>query len=117
MVSAAKACITLCWRDPKPPSIALWLNRVRDIGAMEDLVLSAQDRKEQYTRTWADWDQFVYSEEGRRLLRKSVWGMRCPAPRCFYFGRPPPLGIEDDSPPLLFYLFFILNLFFYLILI
>lgn len=35
IVNEAKA-----W-DPKAPSIALWLNRVRNIGAMEDFVLSA----------------------------------------------------------------------------
>lgn len=68
LVNAAKACVTLCWGDSKPPSIVLWLNKVRNIGALEDLVISAQNRKKQYIKTWSVWDQFIYSEEGRKTM-------------------------------------------------
>lgn len=37
--------------NPNPPSIAMWLNKVRSINALEDLVLTAQNRSEQYTKT------------------------------------------------------------------
>lgn len=76
LVNAAKACITLCLKDPNPPSIAMWLNKVRSINAMEDLVLTAQDRREQCTKTWSHWDKFVYSDEGKLLLESCLvdWG-------------------------------------------
>ena len=67
LINAAKSGITLQWRDTRPPSITRWLNRVREIGAIEDLVLSARNKREQYVETWTGWNQFINTEEGRRI--------------------------------------------------
>lgn len=38
LITAAKACIPLFWKQTQPPSIAVWLKKVVDINPMEDLV-------------------------------------------------------------------------------
>ena len=70
MINAAKAGIPLHWKDTKPPSVLDWLNRVREIEAMEDLFLSAKNKKKQYEETWKSWNLFRNSEDGKRLLEE-----------------------------------------------
>lgn len=47
-----------------PPGVNVW--------AMEDKVLSAQNRKKQCTKTWSVRDLLVYSEEGKIMLGSTV---------------------------------------------
>ena len=70
LINTAKTGITLQWRESRAPSIARWLNRVREIGAIEDLILSTRNKREQYEETWSRWNQFMKSEEGKRLLEE-----------------------------------------------
>lgn len=67
LLNAAKA-ITLKWKDPIPSSIAMWLNKVEDGNKLEDLVLTAQNRWERYTKTWFYWNMFIYFDEGKSIL-------------------------------------------------
>lgn len=48
LTNAAKACVTLCWKGPNPSSIAMWLNRVKSVNTLEDLVLTTQNKRAIY---------------------------------------------------------------------
>ena len=71
MINAARVGVTLRWRDLCLPSIAGWLKRIQEVGAMEDLVHSAQNRRTQYEEIWSGWNIFTRSEEGKRLLEEN----------------------------------------------
>ena len=68
MINAARAGVTSKWRDICPPSIAGWLKRIEEVGAMEDLVRTAQNRRIQYEEIWSGWNVFMRSEEGKVVI-------------------------------------------------
>lgn len=68
LLNAAKACIPLHWKQQCPPTIAEWLRKVEELNKMEDLILTAQHKREKYSDTWTIWNIFIYSEEGVSLL-------------------------------------------------
>lgn len=49
LLNAAKACIPLFWKQQAPPTIATCLRKVEEIKKMEDLVLTAQHNREEYS--------------------------------------------------------------------
>lgn len=68
LTNAAKSCIPTLWKQQAPPTISLWLRKVEDINKLEDLVLTSQNRHATYQKTWALWNMFKYSEEGKVLF-------------------------------------------------
>lgn len=49
LFNAAKSCIALHWRDSRPPSVSLWLSKIKEVNKMENLLLSAQNMHEAYS--------------------------------------------------------------------
>lgn len=72
LLDAAKACIPLTWKSLLPPTIGMWLRKVKEINKLEDLVLSARHQQERYSRTWSPWNIFMASEEGSTLLDSNL---------------------------------------------
>lgn len=68
LLDAAKACIPLTWKTLTPPTIGMWLRKVKEINKLEDLVLSARHQQERYFKTWSLWNVFMASGEGSTLL-------------------------------------------------
>lgn len=68
LLNAAKGCIPIFWKQTLPPPIKLWLHRVEEIRRMEDLVLTEQHKQETFKQTWDNWNMFIFSDEGQRLL-------------------------------------------------
>lgn len=68
LLNVAKACIPLFWKQQSPPTSAHWLRKVEEVKKMEDLILTAQHRRETFTKTWDMWNIFIFSDEGQRLL-------------------------------------------------
>lgn len=68
LINAARSCIVRQWRDTYPPTILTWVTRIEEVNRMEDLLLSAQNRKETYLETWGQWNTFKFSEEGSSLF-------------------------------------------------
>lgn len=69
LVDAAKACIPLQWKSTCPPTISSWLTKIEEIRHMEDLILTAQNRQEVFTKTWQMWTMFIFSNEGQALRK------------------------------------------------
>lgn len=67
LLDAAKACIPLHWKSTLPPTIDLWLQKVEEIKKMEDLILTAQNRQETFSKTWQLWKMFINFAEGQAL--------------------------------------------------
>lgn len=67
LLDAARACIPLHWKATLPPTIASCLTKVEEIRHMEDLILTAQNRQETFSKTWQLWTMFIYSAEGQAL--------------------------------------------------
>ena len=65
LLDAAKACIPLKWKSTLPPTIQMWVCRVREISRLEDLVLSSRHQQERYSGTWGPWNAFLASDEGK----------------------------------------------------
>lgn len=63
LLTAAKSCIPLCWKQTQPPSVAIWLKKVAEIYAMEDLVAEERGLQEKFKTKWYYWCEFVYSED------------------------------------------------------
>lgn len=78
LLNAAKACIALRWNDPDPLSIPMWLIKVEDINKLEDLVLSVQNKRERYKKTWLPLNMFIY-RRGQVPARYLSWGLGSPS--------------------------------------
>lgn len=50
LLTAAKSCILLCWKQTQPQSVAIWLKKVAEINAMEDLVAAERDLQEKFKK-------------------------------------------------------------------
>lgn len=72
LLDAAKACIPLNWKSPKPPTIDLWIKKLEEIKKMEDLIHTAQNRHEKFSNTWQLWNMFIYSSEGQALRETAI---------------------------------------------
>ena len=68
LLNAARACIPGLWKQTRAPSIKMWLNRVENLNRMEDLVWTSRQKRRVYLETWAEWNIFRYSEEGKALM-------------------------------------------------
>ena len=68
LLNAACACIPGMWKQAQPPTIRMWLNRAEDLNRMEDLVWTSRQKRKVYLETWAEWNVFRYSEEGKALI-------------------------------------------------
>lgn len=61
MVNAAGLCVPIQWRSTEIPSIREWLLRISKIEEMEELILTAHERIQKFTTTWACWTHFKTS--------------------------------------------------------
>lgn len=50
LLKAAKSCIPLLWKQTQPPSVAMWLKKILEIRAMEDLVATEKGLSEQFSK-------------------------------------------------------------------
>lgn len=49
LLNAAKSCIPLIWKQAQPPTVGLWLRKVKELNWMLDLVLTTRQKQEIYT--------------------------------------------------------------------
>lgn len=61
LISAAKMCIPLQWKEKTPPTVTEWTQRVIEIAEMEDLGYQVRETPSKFYKVWACWVHFVYS--------------------------------------------------------
>lgn len=55
----------------RPTIHSIMDQKSKEIKHMEDLIHTAQNRQEKFSKTWQQWNMFIYSDEGQ-ALRESI---------------------------------------------
>lgn len=72
LITTAKSCILLFWKQTQAPSIPVWLKRVTENNKMEDVVTTERGVHDKFLKKLFLWHEFVYSQEYMALLTKII---------------------------------------------
>lgn len=63
LLKVTKTCIVALWKQESPPSISLWLIKIADIHAMENITATIQGKEEKCNNKWTNRSLFTGSRD------------------------------------------------------
>lgn len=61
-LNAARRCITDCWKQTQPPSIAHWFLKINEIKWLEELVACDDSSRDKFWSYWHYWVEFTFTQ-------------------------------------------------------